>query len=177
MYSATPQLDMLDIFAKVATIVIASLNLLFAIYVFYLKNKKEEIDKNEKHNIELFKEIILKPNINFYFGFIDNIYRICNEFSASGISIKNKIDINSKLEDEFYSFRRKFISLIGSVDKNLQNKIQDQSDRMQSTISEIVFNDSIDLTIGLYFVANISNAISDYNQSIITDLFSYKGKY
>lgn len=177
MCYSSPSPSFLDNISKVATIVIALFNIFFAIYVFVLKNKKDRNDKTERHNIDLFKEIILKPNISYYFTFIDNLYRLSNGFMENGLTIKNKIDINAKLEDEFISFRRKFISLIGAVNSSLQYKIQSQSDEIQGSISEIVFNEKIDLTSKLNFDSNISETISNFNQRLISDLFSYKGEF
>lgn len=165
----------LDFYSKIATIVIALANLCWGVYVFFLKDRKENKEKVERHNVDLFKELIIKPTISHFFFFTDNLYKIAKELNVNNQGISEKQAIMSSFDDEFISVRRKFIDSLAAADGNLKQQVQERIDLLQGNIAKAVYDAGFNLGDNAKFDELITSEITYANNDVIKKLFSYKG--
>src|SRR5205085_356401 len=96
-------------------------------------------------NVDLFKELIIKPTISHFFSFIENLYVITKELNVDNQTIPEKQAIVERLDDEFISIRRKFVDVLAAADGDLRKIIQERVDLMQGNIAKAIFDDGFNL--------------------------------
>ena len=165
----------IDVLHKLATIFIALFNLGFAIYIFFYKDKKDNKDKVEKHNVDLYKELILKPNVTSFYHFVDTIEEISFEFKQPQQTVEKKQEVKEKIDDEFSKLRRKFIDNIGAIDNNLRESTQKLCDDLQDYFSEIIFDSNIDLSNKQLLNDTFISKLQYFKTDVLKKLITYRG--
>lgn len=166
----------LDGFYKISMICIACFNLCFAIYIFFVKIRKDN-DANEKNRkISLLKSLVLDYNmVNLYefFDFIDVETKKLQQLDLSDIQKKT---INDKLIEYGKVLRQKFTDTLIAIDKKLYDEIIKSTDNLLDNFTEHIFDEGIILSHIPMFEQKITKSIFETKTNIIKLLFNYKGE-
>lgn len=166
----------LDIVYKIAMILIAGFNIVFAVFIYENKNKKEE-DSNEKNRkIGLLKSLVLDYNMKYLYEFFDNIDVETLKLRQPGLTDEDKKQINDKLIDFGKILRQKFIDTLIAIDKNLYNEFLKSIDDLLDNFTNNIFDGGINLIHIPKFEEKITNSIFETKTSVIKLLFNYKGE-
>lgn len=166
----------LNIVYKIAMILIAGFNIVFAVFIFVNKNKKEE-DSNEKNRkIGLLKSLVLDYNMKYLYEFFDNIDVETFKLRQPGLTDEDKKQINDKLIDFGKILRQKFIDTLIAIDKNLYNEFLKSIDDLLDNFTNNIFDGGINLIHIPKFEEKIINSIFETKTSVIKLLFNYKGE-
>jgi len=168
-------IDYVDIGFKAATFITAVSNLIFAILIYKLKNKKEDIDKEKDRRINWLKTLVLDYNLDHFYAFFDNVEPDLYRFKQTGLTDSQKQDIDAKVADHFITLRRKFIDSILAVDQTLYDNILIKSDSLQEHITNSVFDQGINLIHGPKFDDVLLKKLNETKTEIVKLLFSYRG--
>lgn len=166
----------LDVVYKVAIVAIALSNFILAAYIFRFKNSKEDKEKTEKHNVDLYKEIILKPNSPAFFTFVKSLLEACSELLKNGQSVEQKKEVQEKIDYLFVNVRTDFIDLFSAFDPSLNIEVQELFDDIQTLITESIFDEGINLGHKPKYDEKIKDPISYFKTDVIKLLISYTGK-
>lgn len=174
-HTANNSFDWLDVAYKCAIVVIAFSNFLVAVFVFRFKNSKEDKERVEKHNVDLYKEIVLKPNAPAFFTFVKSLMSVCEDLLSNGQTIDQKKSIQEKIDLLFVDVRTDFIDLFSAFDEKLKDRVQNLFDEMQTHLTESIFDEGINLGHRPKYEEKIKDPISYFKTDIIKILISYTG--
>ena len=138
-------MQLLDIFFKTATIIIAIANLFFVVKFFNLKNKKEDADKEKDRRINWLKTLVLDHSLDSFYSFFDSLETELNKLKEQNLTIDDKKHVDDKLGDEFILLRRNFTDTLIAVDENLYKNVLNISDKLQTHLTETIFDNGINL--------------------------------
>ena len=82
-------MQLLDIFFKTATIIIAIANLFFVVKFFNLKNKKEDADKEKDRRINWLKTLVLDHSLDSFYSFFDSLETELNKLKYCVLAESN----------------------------------------------------------------------------------------
>lgn len=170
-----PTTSLLDIVFKVATILIAVINLGYAFYIFRYKDRKEQNEKEADLNIYWLINLILNHNLHFFYEFINSIEVELSHLKTQGITDETKVGINANVGDQFSTLRIRFIDVLMAVDSNLYSKILDEMDKLQDHITETIFDPGINLSYEPKYQEKLLEAITRSKTDVIRVLFNYRG--
>jgi len=166
--------DIVDFFFKLATMSIAVFNILFAIYIFKLKNKKDDSDKEKDRRISLLKTLVLDHNLKYFYDFFDELAAVLEELKT-GLDDAEKSTIKTKADVKFILLRRQFTDTFLAVDKSLYTTIIDKMDILQDELTYCIFDAGVNLTHEPKFNEMITNKLIDKKTAILSMLFMYRG--
>jgi hypothetical protein len=172
---AETTINFLEVTFKAAMIVIAGTNVYFAQKFFYHKNNKEDIDKEKDRKINWLKTLILDHNLKHYYTFFDDLETELNKLKVPNLSIKDKETIDENNAELFVCIRRKFIDILLVVDKQIYDKIQKLFDKLQEELTEVIFNQGINLNHQPKFDEEILSKLSSTKTDVIKEIFKYRG--
>lgn len=163
----------LDIIYKVSTVAIALFNVWFARFIFKLKDKKEDDNKEADRKISLLKTLILDYNLKYVYSFFDEL-----EFNLSKLKdpAADKRAVEQQIQTLFKGLNEKFIYFLSAVDNNLYQKIFSKSDNFRDTLVANIFDDGINIHVERQYNELIDKPYKDFKKNIIQDLFGYTGK-
>ena len=111
--------DILDIFCKMATIVIAIFNAIFAYKIFWIKDNKDGVEKERDRKIQLLKTLVLDHNFSNFYEIFDKIEDCLQALRQPNLSDSEKGKIDSATADFFIALRRQFYDSLLGIDNNL----------------------------------------------------------
>jgi hypothetical protein len=168
-----PSPDYLDIAFKSATILIAAINVFFAVRIFRVKTKKDDTDKDRK--IQQLKTLVLDHNLKHFYDFFDKIEVELAALKQPNLTDEQKKDIDDKVGDHFISVRRKFTDTLLSVDQSLYDSTLGLTDKLQEYLSLSMFDAGVNLSHAPKYDEIISEKLTTTKTDIIRKLFSYRG--
>ncbi len=142
----------------------------YFIFRFQAKNEREKILKANK--LQWLKELIITPNINKMYVFFDEIEKEAQELRQIDA---DKPVINARINELRRRFFRDFIDMLQVAENNTQDVGQDTGykeakkniEKLQESIMNIMYDDSVDLTDRLQYEKFISNKISNTKNATI----------
>lgn len=165
----------LDVFAKISMVFIAIFNLIFAIFIFYFKNKKDDNEKEKDRRLVWLKSLILDQNLKYFYEFFDLLEVDLIKLKEPNLIDDDKISIETKIADHFIKFRRKFIDLILAVDEQLYDKFINSSDELQEHITRAIFDSGINLSHSPKFDEILSEKLTTTKTDLVKMFFDYRG--
>lgn len=166
--------DFFDGVYKASVVTIAFSNLLFARKIFSHNDQKDDYKTEKERKIKWLTTLILDHNLVNFYNFFENLDAALEKFKDSSSTV-DKTSVNSEIGDEFIVFRRKFIDLLLAVDKDLYDRVLSHSDLLQDKITNIIFDDGINLSHAPKFNECFEEIITTAKTSIINEIFNYKG--
>jgi hypothetical protein len=170
-----PQNESLKFWSDVATIFIAIANLGLTIFIFTIKNRKDDVEKEKDRKIELLKTLVLDHNLNKFYSFFDELDIELLKLKNSGLLDKEKANILENTDELFIELSRKFTDTLLAIDKSLYDSIMDCNDELQKTINDAVGNEGINLTFQPKFDEEITQKVTRHKTEILHKLFQYRG--
>lgn len=136
--------------SDLANIIMAVVNVILISYIFFYQKKKDINDhKTLVDQIQLstksdwFKMVILEPNVMFLHEYFNSIVGFVKNISTK--STEEKLDLIRKIEEASNELELKFLSLLGSVNQELENNCISVIDKLrEDAIQTISTNNSID---------------------------------
>ena len=165
--------SMLELFGQISNIAIAILSFIFAIYIFYFQNKKDDKKEEKNRKNDRIQTIIFEHNLGKLFIFFDNLSSKTKELKVEDLSIDDKSRINDEIIDELNDLRLKFTDLLLAVDVKLYDNIKDLLDELVDCLTESIFNEGINLSHNPKFEEMIERPISTHKTDIIKVLYEY----
>lgn len=129
-------MDCLDTLCKIATVIIAAVNIIFAVFVFR-KNRKRELTR----------ALILDYSIKHFYQYFEDIDKELIQLKDRNTTQEGKRDIEKKLQSYGRSFEQKFIDLFLRIEPEMHKSIKNKIDDMNGKIVEAMFNEGINLYI------------------------------
>lgn len=170
-----PSDSLLESIAQIATIVIAAVNLVFAVFVFRINSKKKENQLIKDRNIDLLKTIILDQNLNELYIFFDDLEEGLSSLSTSGLNDNQKQAIVDMTGDLFIKVRRKFTDTLLAIDLKLYNEVLKESDELQDRLINSIFNPGLNLSHSPMMDSEILVPITRTKTNMLKILFRYRG--
>lgn len=167
--------DYLDIAFKTATIFIALFNLIFAVTIFKVKNKKDQTDKESDRKIQWLKSLILDHNLKYFYSFFESLEGELEHLKNANLSDENKQVIDENVADEFIFLRRKFTDSLLAIDRNLYDKILKSADDLQGEITTTIFDPGIKLSHPPKFQESLTEKLTIFKTDVLETLFQYRG--
>lgn len=171
----TPTVDYLDMGFKFATICIAIFNAIFAVKIFWLKTEKDDTEKERDRKIQLLKTLILDHNLKYYYSIFDEIDTELDKLKQNGLSDAQKGEIDSNIGSLFIKLRRKFYDSLLAIDQNLYETIKGHADKLQTHLTNNIFDQGINLSHMPKFDELISEKVTVTKTEITKILFGYRG--
>lgn len=168
-------MQILDVFFKSATILIALTNLFFVIKFFNLKTYKDEVDKERDRRINWLKSLVLDYSLDDFYNFFDILENDLEGLKGQNINHQVKVQINDKISDQFIYLRRKFTDTLFAVDVNLYRDVLNLSDNLQSHLSMTIFDNGVNLAHPPKYQELVSEKLIRMKSDIIKLLFEYRG--
>ncbi|MDD4990881.1 MAG: hypothetical protein PHR83_01495 [Paludibacter sp.] len=165
---------LLDILFKLATILIAIANFVYAIIIFVSKSKKDDGEKEKDRKIHWFKTVILDQSLDYLYESFEEI----DETSKKIKLCKNdeeKSVIDEELSKIYIKIRRKFIDGLLAVNNTFYNEILAEMDALQTHITNSIFDEGLNLNYEPKFEEIITEEIIKTKTSILKKLFNYRG--
>lgn len=129
-------MDCLDALCKIATVIIAAVNIFFAVFVFR-KNRKRELTR----------ALVLDYSIKHFYQYFEDIDKELIQLKDRNTTQEKKRDIEKKLQSYGRSFEQKFIDLFLRIKPEMHKSIKNKIDDMNGKIVEAMFNEGINLYI------------------------------
>lgn len=168
-------ITILDVAFKLATILIAVLNVILTIYVFHRNTKRTNSQKEEDRKMVWFKTLILDQNLTHLYDFFELLEEDLTRLNLNALNIEEKQKVIESTDDLFINLRRKFIDPLLGIDKNLYEKILEKLDLLQEKISIAVFDEGLNLNHLPMFKEKMLTPVSNTKTSVIKSLFNYRG--
>lgn len=165
----------LDNFQKISTVIIAFVNLYLLIKYTNFRNSNDKMEKENDRKINWLKTLILDHNLNKFYDFYDLVKSELANLRLRGLSDVQKQTIDSNVGDHFINLRRDFIDILLAIDENLYKQILDDIDKLQTHLTNITFDNGINLDVDSKFKILILEELTKSKTSIIKLLFSYRG--
>jgi hypothetical protein len=174
-YGIATEIDMLDIFYKIGTVVIALVNVIFILYIFLRGNKKNDEQKEKDRNINWLKTLVLDHNLKYLYSSFDDLEKNLKQLNQESIDFTEKQKIIDCSDDLFINLRRKFTDSLLSIETTLYDAVQKQTDELQEIINTNTFNDGLNLSNEPMYNQSILDPITKSKTDILKLLFKYRG--
>jgi hypothetical protein len=175
MPPTTETIDYLDVSVKIATVLIAACNVFFAVRLFKIKNKRDDIDKEKDRKIQWLKTLILDHNLKFFYEFHESLDLELRSLKQEGLTDDQKEHIDAKIGDLFINLRRNFTDTLLAIDINLYNSIVETTDHFQKILTDTIFDQGINLAYAPKYDEVISEKIVVSKSEVLKKLFRYRG--
>ncbi len=168
--------------SDIANIVIAIISLALAFYIFVYQRDKDSKDKREALNLQeqsirlqWFKELIIQPHLVEIETFYSHLHSIESRFTPAGITDEQKIEVINFIKDERSKVRKTFGDILINVNPELYNHIKTNLDNLIDKITNIIFDDGLNLHHKPTFDKEIGSLISYSHNDLISKIYNYKG--
>lgn len=152
-------LDWLNIACKIATVVIALVNIVFVIIIF----------RRNRHR-ELVKTLILDYSIKHLYQYFEDLEKELSKLKKEcDIPTKQKIDKN--IISIGLLFEQRFIDLFLSINPPLHKKIKNKIDDMVGDIEKSIFDAGINIYVETQYNEKIANVVINTKASLIKLLY------
>lgn len=166
----------LDTIYKIAMIFIAIFNVVFAVYIFVVKSKKDDHSNEKNRKINLLKTLILDYNLEHLYCYFELIDKETLKLQQPDLSNEDKKVINDKILENGKFIRIKFIDTLSAINKSLYDNLIDLIDKMQDSFTESIFDEGINLNHKPKFEEKVTKTIQETKTNVIKSLFNYKGE-
>ena len=148
-------MDCLDIVYKIATVIIALANIVFAIIIFK-RNKKRD----------LVKTLVLDYSIEHFYKYFEDLD---NELSRlkTQCNDKTKKEIEQNILSLGVVFEQRFIDLFLHVNPKLHEEIKHRVDDMVGKLTTSMFDEGVNIYVKTQFNEKIANVVVVTKASII----------
>jgi hypothetical protein len=163
--------DTLEIFEKIATIVIALATLFLGFYVFIYQKKKDQ----QANRLQWFKELIIQPKLNDVRQFYENLFGIKSRITKNDLTESEKIEIISFIKNEQMKLRKSFLDIIQDLTPNLYNDIIKNIDELTDHLTNTISNDELKLCNEKTYEREVHSKIQESNKFILKTIFNYNG--
>jgi len=165
--------DWLDIFSKIASIIIALLGLIFTAYIFRENSRKEKNRDKESKQFDSLKTIILEHNLKHFFSFYENVISDVQPLSKKSLSDNSKRKINDNMVSSLKELRLNFTDLLLAVDNKLYEQIKNNTDDLIDELTETMFDDGINLNHKPKFESEIITKLSTSKTENVRILYTF----
>jgi hypothetical protein len=135
--------------SDIANVIMAIINVILLFYIFiYQKQKDIQDHRTLVDQIQLstksdwFKLVILEPNVKTLHDYFSSIISTVKTVSPKNTP-DEKIMIIRKIEEESNNFELKFLSLLGSVNQDLENSCIRVIDKLREDTIQNISSDNI----------------------------------
>ncbi len=174
--------SLVDLFSKWSQIVLGSLTLGLAFYVFvYQKNKdkkdraKADLYAKKAIKLQWFKDIIIEPKVQYLFKFYENVSGIKQKIKNTDLSEDEKVEIIQFIKEEQSHLRKSFLDLVRCIDSNLFDSIFDNIDLLTDALTIAISNDELKLNNDKTYEREINSKIQSSYAKVMEMIFSYEG--
>jgi len=160
-----------EIIGIIAQSVTAILGLTFAYYIFH----HERNNRKKDQKFSWYKEIVIAPHRVDIMIFFTTVEEISNDLKLN-IDNSTRSNIVQRIKNLSAEFRRTFVSLVGSVDENLESDLKRIVDKLVDHIVEISFlSDTYNLTNSKVFQSQIVRKILLARSQFFLRIFRFEG--
>lgn len=167
--------EILDVITKIATILIAIVNLYFVVRFFRIKNFRDDIEKEKDRKLQLLKTLVLDNGLEHFYKFYEDVELLYSELLSKQLNDTEKQNLSSKVDDKFIQLRRKFLDSIIGVDQNLFQLILKKVDDLQDQLTNNLFDGGINLNHKPKYDEVILNKLTYSKTEVIRILYTYRG--
>lgn len=153
-------MECLDVLYKIATIIIALANIVFAIIIF-LRNRQRE----------LVKTLVLDYSINHFYEYFEKLDRELSRLKSSKVNDDLKKEIEKNIQSLGLTFEQRFIDLFLLINPKLHTELKNKVDDMVGKIMESIFDEGINIYVDSQYNDRIGNVMIRAKASIIKLLF------
>lgn len=168
--------SLLDTFCKIATILIAIINLVLVIYIFKHNKNRDIKSKEESRKLNLLKTLVLDYSMSYFYEFYRNIDNETRRLKDKNLCDNDKKILNENLLEYGKTLENKFIDLFLGINQNLYKQIKNKMDDLLDGFTENIFNENINIYTDNNFCNLITGKITESKTQIIQILFNYSGK-
>ena len=155
--------------------IIGIVNVSFAFYIFYYRNKVEKRKDYENLRRDILNSFVLKYKLKTFYEYFTDLVSKSEELMKSKQDIEDiKILLDDSFQDKFSDIRKNFTEYLGAVDDNLYKEILSLCDDQQGTLSQNLFDEDVDFTDRTNYENLIVKPILNYQKEILSKLFNYK---
>lgn len=127
-------MDWLDASCKIATVVIAVVNIIFAIIIFR-KNSKRELTRT----------LILDHSIQNFYKYFENLDKDLERLKDRNVTRETKKDVEKNIQSHGRKLEQQFIDLFLRVNPEMHEAIKNKIDDMVGNIVNAIFDEGINL--------------------------------
>jgi hypothetical protein len=173
------QTPLLDIFYKLAMVIIGCTNAYIAYTLYKLKDKKDNIEKNKDRKFQFFKTFILDHNLKYLYSFFDNVEIKLRERQPEINEFSGKAGIDNDLQELFSTVRIQFTDLLLAIedigsDVSLYKNVLSKFDELQTKLSLSIFDTGLNLTDKAKFNSEIVKELSKTKTEIVKILYNHQ---
>lgn len=168
-------MQLLDIIFKTATVLVAVVNLIFVVKFFNLKSVRDNSDKERDRKINWLKTLVLDYNLDSFYSFFDSLETSLAKLKRQNISLNDKTKVDEEIADLFILLRRKFTDTLLAVDDSLYKKVLLISDKLQTHLTETIFDNGVNLAHPPKFQELLLERLIISKTDIIKVIFGYRG--
>ena len=162
----------LDWCCKIATVVIAVFNIIYAIKLDLFKNKKDKEKEERDRKLDWMKTIVYNDNLYVLYKFFSDLNSTLFKLKSKD-SDKKAIEI--EIQNEFFALSSDFIIYLKAADNSLGASIQRICDNLRDLLVEKIGDEGINLYVEKTYNDNIKNPYDEFRIDVIKQLFNYKG--
>lgn len=162
----------LDNLEKFANIIIASLTLVLAYYIFVYQRKKDKTDRK----IQWFKELIIQPRLNEVNIFFDEISKLKSEIKSNDLDETEKDKLIAEIKKLASNFRKNFLIIIQNITPTLFASLQENIDKLTDDLTQAISNDELKLCNEKTYEREIAIKIQDTHSLVLKKIFEYEGE-
>ena len=170
-----PLVEWIKVGANIATVLIALVNIAFAVYFFVRKDRKENKDKKRDIHIAWFKNLILDYTMEHFYGFFENLESIMDGLAGGSPSRLDKQNAEAAILAEEIKLRKKFIDTLLAVDSVLYQRAIDAVDQLTDELKASIVDPGINLSHKPKFEEKVLKPLSETRTDILKLLFAYEG--
>ena len=168
-------MGVLDVIAKIATVIIAGSNLTLAFFIFRQTKKTNATEKLKDRNIQAFKTLILDHSLKHLYTFFETIETVFKTLEGQENSLAVKQNVDKKLNESISIFRRQFIDSLLAVDTKLYSLFLSKTDEFQALILTNLFDEGINIHVEAKFIEQITTPMINFRTDILKILYNFKG--
>lgn len=172
---ATSYPSLLDSGHKLATIFIAAVNGWLAWKIYREKKYDDSNVKESDRRIEAFKVLFLNQYREDIFEFFKEVEAVCSKLRRSQITRDDLAGIEIDLQQLFIEFRQHCLSTLSGIDRGLHDKLLNDLDELQSSLSSNIFESGKNLVNSAEYDNLIVNPIAHHRSTFIESLAQYRG--
>lgn len=148
-------MEWLDVICKIATVIIALVNIIFA-FIIFNRNRKRE----------LVKTLVLDYSIQHFYKYFEDLdLELCK--LKMQCSKETKKEIEKNIQSLGRIFEQRFIDLFLHINKDLHKKIKNKIDDMIGHIMESIFDEGINIHVESQYNDKIANIVIVTKASVI----------
>ena len=169
---ATNLASIIDWACKVAMVIIAIFNIIYAIKLDFFKNKKDEEKEIRNRKIGFLKSLILDHNLTHLYEFFVELKSALEKLRAPE---PNKREVETNIQEAFSKLENSFIIYLEAADSKLGKTIRKQCDDYRDCLMSKIVDEGINLYVEYQYNDSIKTPFDTLRSDIIRTIFNYKG--